>query len=49
MRIATDAAATPQEREHAFDVARRELDGLVVLPERTRAAIERGITGELDR
>jgi hypothetical protein len=49
MRIATDSAATPQEREHAFDVARRELDGLLVLPERTRAAIERGITGELDR
>ena len=49
MRIATDAAATPQERERAFEVARRELEGLVVLPERTRAAIERGITGELDR
>ncbi|OBA96196.1 hypothetical protein A5662_18210 [Mycobacteriaceae bacterium 1482268.1] len=48
MRIATDAAATPQERERAFDVARRELDGLIVLPERTRAAIERGIAGELD-
>ena len=47
MRIATDSAATPQERERAFDVARRELDGLVVLPERTRAAIERGIAGEL--
>jgi hypothetical protein len=49
MRIATDAAATPQERERAFDVATRELDGLIVLPERTRAAIERGIAGELDR
>jgi hypothetical protein len=49
MRIATDTAATPQERERAFDVARRELDGLIVLPERTRAAIERGIAGELDR
>lgn len=48
MRIATDSAATPQERERAFDVARRELEGLVVLPERTRAAIERGIAGELD-
>ena len=47
LRIATDTAATPQERERAFDVARRELDGLVVLPERTRAAIERGIAGEL--
>ncbi len=49
MRIATDTAATPQERERAFDVARRELDGLIVLPERTRSAIERGIAGELDR
>jgi hypothetical protein len=47
LRIATDSAATPQERERAFDVARRELDGLIVLPERTRAAIERGIAGEL--
>jgi hypothetical protein len=48
LRIATDSAATPQERERAFEVARRELDGLIVLPERTRAAIERGIAGELD-
>jgi hypothetical protein len=48
LRIATDTAATPQERGRAFEVARRELDGLIVLPERTRAAIERGIAGELD-
>jgi len=48
LRIAADTAATPQERERAFDVARAELDGLIVLPERTRAALERGITGELD-
>jgi hypothetical protein len=48
LRIASDTAATPQERERAFAVARRELDGLIVLPERTRAAIERGIAGELD-
>ncbi len=48
LRIAADTAATPQERGRAFDVARAELDGLIVLPERTRAAIERGITGELD-
>ena len=47
LRIAADNAATPQERERAFDVARGELDGLIVLPERTRAAIERGIAGEL--
>ena len=48
LRIASDLGATPQERERAFDVARRELDGLIVLPERTRVAIERGIAGELD-
>jgi hypothetical protein len=48
LRIASDPAATPQERERAFDVAGRELDGLIVLPERTRVAIERGIAGELD-
>lgn len=47
LRIASDAGATPQEREQAFDLARRELDGLIVLPERTRAALERGIAGEL--
>ena len=48
LRIASDTAATPQERERAFDVARGELDGLIVLPERTRVALERGIAGELD-
>ena len=40
LRIASDTAATPQERERAFDVARGDLDGLIVLP-------ERGIAGEL--
>jgi hypothetical protein len=48
LRIVSDPAATPQERERAYDVACRELDGLIVLPERTRVAIERGIAGELD-
>ena len=48
LRVATDTAATPQERERGYELARRELDGLIVLPERARAAIERGITGELD-
>src|SRR4029079_14447314 len=43
LRVAADSAATPQEREHAYAVARNELDGLIVLPERARAAIERGI------
>lgn len=48
LRVATDTAATPQERERGYELARRELDGLIVLPERTRAAVERGIAGELD-
>jgi hypothetical protein len=48
LRVAVDAGATPQERERAYALASRELDGLIVLPERARAAIERGIAGELD-
>ena len=48
LRIASNSAATPQERERAYDLAGKELDGLLVLPERTRVAIERGIAGELD-
>ncbi|UXA17963.1 hypothetical protein [Mycobacterium sp. SMC-4] len=47
LRVAADDAATPQERERAYRLARRELDGLVVLPQRARAALERNITGEL--
>lgn len=47
LRVAADTAATPQERDRAYQLARRELDGLVVLPERARAALERGISGEL--
>lgn len=48
LRVASDHGATPQERERAYDLARGELDGLIVLPDRTRAALERGIAGELD-
>ncbi len=46
-RVATDLAATRQERQHAYDCGRRELDGLIVLPTAAQAAIERGISGEL--
>ncbi|BBY61403.1 hypothetical protein MSAR_45390 [Mycolicibacterium sarraceniae] len=46
--MAADRGATQQERERAYDLARGELDGLLVLPERTTAALERGIAGELD-
>ncbi|VEG58516.1 Uncharacterised protein [Mycolicibacterium aurum] len=47
-RVAADGGATQQERDRAYQLARRELDGLIVLPERARAALERGISGELD-
>lgn len=48
LRVASDPGATRQEREHAYRLASRELDGLIVLPASTRAAIERGVAGELD-
>ena len=47
LRTASDTAATPQERQIAYDRARRELDGLIVLPATTQTSIERGISGEL--
>ncbi|CAN5497783.1 hypothetical protein BH11ACT7_BH11ACT7_26970 [soil metagenome] len=47
LRVAQDDAATPQERDRAYQLAQRELNGLIVLPDRARAQIERGITGEL--
>ncbi|MDI3315834.1 MAG: hypothetical protein QJR12_16635 [Mycobacterium sp.] len=48
MRVASDSAATAEERQHAYDLARRELEGLIVLPATTQAQIERGISGQLD-
>ncbi len=48
LRVASDPAATSQERGRAYDLARRELDGLIVLPATTQAGIERGISGELE-
>jgi hypothetical protein len=48
LQVASNTAATPRERERAYGLACNELDGLLVLPERARAAIERGIAGELD-
>ncbi|MCT7661131.1 hypothetical protein [Mycobacterium deserti] len=49
LRVAFDDAATPDERQRAYELAHRELDGLIVLPKATRAAIERGIAGELEK
>jgi hypothetical protein len=48
LRLASDSAATPQERQHAYDRARKELDGLIVLPATTRASIERRIAGQIE-
>lgn len=48
LRVASNEAAAPNERERAYDLARDELEGLIVLPAETRAAIERGIAGEID-
>lgn len=46
--VAADAGATQNEREQAYELACKELDGLVVLPSATRAGLERGIAGQLD-
>lgn len=48
LRVAADPAAAAPERQRAYDVARNELDGLVVLPAGTQAGIERGISGEIE-
>ncbi len=48
LNVASDNAATPAERQTAYKRARRELDGLIVLPEATLAALEEKIAGELD-
>jgi hypothetical protein len=48
LRLATDSAATPQERQNAYNKARRELDGLIVLPATTRASIEQRIASAIE-
>jgi len=48
LRVAGDSTATPPERSQAYELASKELDGLIVLPESTRLGLERGIAGELD-
>lgn len=48
LSVASDAGASQPEREQAYALACKELDGLVVLPAVTRDGIERGIAGQLD-
>jgi hypothetical protein len=47
LRVAADSSATAQERAQSLTLADVELDGLIVLPQSTRAGLERGIAGEL--
>ncbi|OBH50718.1 hypothetical protein A5687_11870 [Mycobacterium mantenii] len=49
LRVAADPEAAAHERQRAYQVARNELDGLLVLPSAVQANIERGISGELER
>ena len=48
LRLASDSAATPDERRNAYGRAQRELDGLIVLPAVTRMALERSVKRELE-
>ncbi|WP_104045695.1 hypothetical protein [Arthrobacter sp. ZGTC412] len=48
LKIAENHAATPAERQAAYKRARRELDGLIVLPDVTVAALEDTIAPMLD-
>lgn len=48
LRLASDTAATPDERQSAYTRAQKELAGLIVLPAVTRRAIERTVARELE-
>jgi hypothetical protein len=48
LHLAQDEAATRDERQNAYLRARKELDGLIVLPAPARAAIERRIAGQIE-
>lgn len=48
LRVASDPGAAPQERQKAYELARGELDGLVVLPTATQSSIEQGISGQIE-
>jgi hypothetical protein len=46
--VAIDEAATPAERQSAYRKARRELDGLIALPEVSTLRLEQRIAGALE-
>ncbi|GEK78947.1 hypothetical protein [Agrococcus baldri] len=47
MALAESEASTPAERQSAYKQARKELDGLIALPDATTRDIEHRIAGEL--
>ncbi|WP_104178941.1 hypothetical protein [Arthrobacter sp. B0490] len=47
--VAVDDAATAAERQTAYRRARRELDGLIVLPDATISDLEERIAGAIDQ
>lgn len=48
MALAEDEASTTAERQIAYRQARKELDGLIALPDATTHDIERRIAGEIE-
>lgn len=48
VKIAEDSGASPAERQTAYKRARRELDGLIVLPDVTVAALEQKVARLLE-
>lgn len=48
VNISVDEAATPAERQQAYRRARKELDGLIVLPQAATAKLESRIAGALE-
>ena len=46
--LAQDEGATLEERQNAYARASKELDGLIALPARARASIERRIAGQIE-
>ena len=48
LRVASNDAASSNERQRAYELAHKELEGLLVLPATTRSAIERSIAGEIE-
>jgi len=48
LQLAQNEAASPQERQHAYARAGRELDGLIVLPAPARASIESRIASAIE-